>query len=380
MSEHQPTGTQTVDRPTPTTLEATDNAITNAEILGRSYQVRLAVNEGIGKKMGALKTFEAAAKNTLSTPKNIYLEHRYEAAINRAARREARLDSSNFGFINKIHANRHKKATEKLSKRTQAFNEHTSMMDGRTKSAQEYVRGKETTHQRRVEMLRDRKLLAEGRKEIRRLKRERRADGASREQVRAELNRLGGDGMKRYGAIACASETSRRETKRIERQRQRAVAKEAKLDRGLTDLMEEAEDRRDLQTCTRESLSDLRGSADEMRADTDSIREQLENPDLSEDERAELEDQLATTEEHLREIDEQVREQSEKLRSLNDEVRHLSRKVEQHNERIRAHSAHVAELDDATRQNDAANTDLYQRIDAQRASLNQHATQPERNQ
>ena len=380
MSERQPRGTQTIDRPEVTTPEEIDTSMTNAEILGRSYQVRLAVNEGIGKKMGALKTFEAHAKNTLSTPKNIYLEHRYEAALNRAARREARLGSSNFGFINKIHENRHKKATEKLSARTKAFNDHTGMMEGRTRGAQEYVQGKEAVHQKRVEMLRDRKLLAEGRKEIRRLKRERRAGGANREQVRSELNALGVEGMKRYGAIACATETAKRETKRVERQRQRAANKEARLDRGLTDLMEETEDKRELQTSTRESLGSLRETADETRTEADSIREQLEDPDLPEDERAALEDQLARVEETLREIDEAIREQSDKLRAINDEVRQLSRKIEQHNEKIRAHSAQVAEIDDAVRVNDAANADLNRRIIAQRTDLQQHTHQSERNQ
>lgn len=364
----------------PESQEEAETLITDAEILGNSYQVRRTIGEKAGKSMSALHEVRARSLNVLSTPKNLYLERRYEAAMDRAARREARLGTSNFGFINKIHENRHKKAVTKLENRTKAFNSHKGMMDKRISDAQEYHGSKEQSHARRVEMYKDRKLIAEGRKELRNLRRECHTQGASREQVRMEMANLGVEGMKRLGAISCATETSKREAQAIERRRVKAHAKEAKLDRRLTSLMGQTEEKRELQTKMRESLDSYRDEADESRATITELHDQMEELPEDAPERAELVEQIQATRIELDELEQHIRLQEQKISEVNAEVRGLSRKIERQNDKIRSHAYNVEEIDRGQVDHDARREDLDSRIEHEKQRLQQRATTNERNQ
>ena len=93
--------------PTPSPEEQHDQEVrfTDAEILGKSFKVRLAINEGVTATLNEHKMARAEGYNKLSTPKNKFLERRYEAAEDKYQRKLAKVGSSRWKFINNHHQN-----------------------------------------------------------------------------------------------------------------------------------------------------------------------------------------------------------------------------------------------------------------------------------
>jgi hypothetical protein len=273
------------------------------EVLGNSYSVRLAVDRSIGKVISGTHDRVAKSLNVLSTPKNAYLKFRHEAAVAKHSRKEQKANearsaatnarqmadsSPNRIFKGKWRANRlEKKAArkeeaannykrDKLDPRAGRYNAHTKMMENRTKSAERTKNNQESIHTRKIEMFKDRKTLAKGRKEIRKLRREMIKKNANYAEVDTKFNTLSLEQRKKIGEIACRREIAKRGSETILRQRQQLEARQRGNNEALEANIADVIDKTKTRDRARDNAKNAQDLYGEYMQEASSLERQLE--------------------------------------------------------------------------------------------------------
>jgi DNA repair exonuclease SbcCD ATPase subunit len=334
-----------VDAPlTPEEQHDAQTRLADAEILGKSFQVRIAIDRNVTSALNKVQEKRAEWRNALSAPKQMYLENRYEAAEDKYQRKAIKVGTSHFKFINNHHQRVANKYKSKRDMAAGKLNAHTAKMEGRLKSSEKYKTDHNRLHQRKIEMYKDRKSLAEGRKELRRARRDMLRDGKSRMEVTRALQRVSPDQMKRIGAIACVRERTVREAGHLEKQQRKASKQEAKLDTELATTMEFAEDRRESLERAQKSIGGFENFAKDARDKATSLQEKLDELPEDSEERAEVEQELAEAQEKAEKAEALLARQKEKVADLEDQITHLSAQVEQQRAKVQQHAETVASL------------------------------------
>lgn len=329
---------------TPEQQHDAETRLTDAEILGKSFQVRIAIDRNVTSALNKVQEKRAEWRNALSAPKQMYLENRYEAAEDKYQRKAIKVGTSHFKFINNHHQRVANKYKAKRDMAAGKLNAHTAKMEGRIKSSEKYKTDHNRLHQRKIEMYKDRKSLAEGRKELRKARRDMLRDGKSRMEVTRAMQRVSPDQMKRIGAIACVRERTVREAGHLEKQQRKAAKQEAKLDNELSMTMEFAEDRRESLERAQKSIGGFESFAKDARDKATSLQEKLDELPEDSEERAEVEQELAEAQEKADKAEELLARQKEKVADLEDQISHLSRQVEEQRTKVQEHAETVASL------------------------------------
>ena len=149
------------------------------EILGSSLHLRRSMHNTTRSLINNTQMAVARGKNVLSTPKNRYLELRRNATKAKYERKQARVGTSHFKFMNKHYQNVADKHRKKSSDAESRFSKHTSVMKGRVETAAGNAASRNEAYEKRIDYYVAKKIEAERRKQLRMLKREKRAEGLS---------------------------------------------------------------------------------------------------------------------------------------------------------------------------------------------------------
>jgi hypothetical protein len=369
------------------------NRFTDAEILGKSFRVRRLVHETTTETLNGFKAAKADMANMLSTPKNNYLRRRYEAAEDKYQRKLAKVGTSRFRFVNNRYKNAASRAGSKRNERLSRYNSHTGKMEGRVEAAKEYAKRNKELIEKKIEAYKTIKSVAEGRKELRKMRRDLRREGQSHAEVnkRLGLEKRPDESMedyaqrraafqKRVGRLACARETVGRESRKVEQQARRERAKHAKIDRELTDTVELAEHKKS----ALEKISRSLEQAEHHSTRTSELVQQLES-DLvatgSDDpHRAVLEakrDRAKKIWEGYAVHKHQLEQQQAKLTA---EAARLARSIERQAQAARKQAYRVRTADTVSADHATGAYDLRHRINEEDAAIYNNINPTERNE
>lgn len=176
------------------------------DFLSQHQIFRTAVQEKTGEVVSGIERVVAETRNVLSTPRNIYLEMRRDAAQNKYDRRAVKRGTSVFKFMNKIHDKRANKAQAKLSTRESKYSAHSSMMDTRITTADSNKAERKATVEAFRNKLAQDKISAEARKlerkERRRRTQEVRGRKLTREQRQKYIDDIDREKLRKAAALA----------------------------------------------------------------------------------------------------------------------------------------------------------------------------------
>ncbi|HRC27855.1 MAG TPA: hypothetical protein PKV96_00515 [Candidatus Saccharimonas sp.] len=369
------------------------NRFTDAEILGKSFRIRRSLNESVTKHLNDAKMNNALRANMLSTPKNNYLRRRYEAADDKYQRKLAKVGTSRFKFVNNHHNRAANKALGKRNEKFGKYSTHTSMMEGRIDAAKTYAKHNNELYQKKVEAYKTIKSIAEGRKELRHLRRDMKREGVSRQEVNRRLGLEQRPGetpedlakrriafQQKIGNLACARETVARESQHALSAARRERDKQAGIDRALTRTMELAEHNklslekttRGLETATHHTARTAE-LVQELQGELDGVGE--DDP-----RRATLEAKIAKAK-AVWEGYATRKEELERTRvKLAAEAAALSRKIDRLSAEARAQQEAVRSADSAATDQQTSSADLRTRINEEQAAIDQQLTPHEGNE
>lgn len=154
------------------------------ELLSHSALLRTEIHDVAATAVSAIQRGAAHTMNGLSTPKNVYLEWRRDAAQDKYDRKAARQGTSMFKFVNKHYDKAASKAQRHLSDRQSRLSKHSAMMDGRVNNAEQRTAERQLLGEKLRTKLMEDKIMAEERKLLRHAKNER------RRQLRQSKERL----------------------------------------------------------------------------------------------------------------------------------------------------------------------------------------------
>ncbi len=382
--------------PTPSPEEQHDQEVrfTDAEILGKSFKVRLAINEGVTATLNEHKMARAEGYNKLSTPKNKFLERRYEAAEDKYQRKLAKVGSSRWKFINNHHQNAANRAFAKRNQRFNAYNKHSDMMQGRIDSAKQYAERNNELRRKKIESYKTIKSIAEGRKELRRLRRDMRREGYSHKEVNERLGMIPQPGetpeaytkrrsefQQRLGRVACARETVGRETQRVERQAARARDKQAKVEAHLTNTIELTEHTKAALDKANRGLEIASHHAARTAETVQSLQADIDTMEPDDPRREVAEAKLTKAKQTWEAYAVKQEDMARRRDKLQQEYGRLSRSIDSQSQAAR-NQARAAKQQEASRQQHHDDTaDLRSRINQEQATIDQQvAPAPERNE
>ena len=352
-SEYQPTSPPLPENdpgnPTDTEQTAADqqNRVHDLETLGKSFMVRRTIDKHVGNAISAAHEKTAKFKNLMSTPKNMYLRSRHDAAQDKLERRRLKLDSSHFNFINKHHKNKFDKAQAKATARERAFNGHTDLMQGRLDRAAGVRKKHETLTRKNLDMYRDRKALAQGSKELRRMRREMRKSGKSRLETNRALSGMTAEQRIKLGRLACQQEVAQRQLNRSQKQREKITKTANKQSEQLNSAVESLNDLSEKTEKTRKQKKDAEEVKNEYTDKLTSLHEELDGVDPDDTERrAELEEEIAEEESGLARIEAIIKEADENIALYN-------RESERHRKAARNANQYLGHLESQYRSADA---------------------------
>jgi hypothetical protein len=147
------------------------------EILGQSVHLRRSIHDVTRSFLNGSQQSIAGWKNELSQPRNVYLELRRDYAKRKYERKQARVGTSHFKFINKRYDRVAQKHRDKYNRAGTKYSNHTSMMKERIKGAAKASNERDVAYKKRIDMYVERKIDAERRKLNRKLKREQKEQG-----------------------------------------------------------------------------------------------------------------------------------------------------------------------------------------------------------
>ena len=177
---------------------------TDAEILGRSYPVRRAVQEAGTQGIKAWQGLKAKIRNGLDTPGKMVKQFAYNRAKNSHIHKEARLQAATNERLRSRRQTAANQAKLRMEDRGASLKDRKERMEARTKAVHEHAT---TRRQEYIDELKGRRENALARKAVRQ---ELRQDGASRREARAILAGLPAERLTQVGKVAIIAETSGR--------------------------------------------------------------------------------------------------------------------------------------------------------------------------
>lgn len=177
---------------------------TDAQILGKSFRVRRAVQETGTQSIKAWQGLKAKVHNTIDAPGKIVKQFAYNRAKSSHERREARLKTATNMRLQQKRLIAVEKAKSKLEQRENILNSHTGRMNQRVSLVSENANRR---RQEYIDDLKSRKQTALARKAVREQLRQ---DNATRRETRSILAEIPRYQLDRVGQIAILAETSRR--------------------------------------------------------------------------------------------------------------------------------------------------------------------------
>jgi len=150
------------------------------EILGQSVHLRRSLHDATRSFLNGSQQSIAGWKNELSKPRNDYLEWRSDAAKRKYERKQEKLGTSHFKFINKHHervANAYRARYDKAHGKLKG---HSAKMDQRIKSAEQASLERDERFKKRIDLYVNRKIRAERNKLLRKLAEEQKQNGMSK--------------------------------------------------------------------------------------------------------------------------------------------------------------------------------------------------------
>lgn len=350
--------------PSPT-LEATadtnstiedNNRLQDAEILGRSYKVRLAIDNIATEVASGVSKSIALNKNRLSKPKNIILERRFNSAKRKHNRKvtnannakaiaeQARSEVGNGHVFNGKHkANRLERKANKLQNKADSykqntlngresrFNDHSGMLKNRLDHADKIRDKHENIHTQKTEMYRDRKSLAESRKEMRHMSRELRRSGSSKAEANRAMSEISRENRLKIGSAACRTEAAKREYRNDQKATRRREKEAAGVSKKLIETRESLEDRNETYTSTAQRLEEtnsLKASLILEQPSRISERDELDpaDPEYT-TKRAAIDNKLKELAKEIAYSEEQSEVLSSKLSDLTESIAYLEDQV-----------------------------------------------------
>lgn len=216
VAEQQPTPEEIAE------LEADqENRKVDVEILGKSFRVRRGIDQGVTQAISGAHDRIAKFKNALSTPKNLYLENKYLSSKDKYDRVAAKAANSRFKITKRFYTNVANKRQQKMSNRQEKFNAHTNKMQGRLDHAKNRRDHHEDIHNNKLKMYIDRKVLAQSRKEVRKMRSEMRNDGKGRVEVARIIGNMTQEQRKRIGEVSLRLEIANRNRDKVSQEKGR---------------------------------------------------------------------------------------------------------------------------------------------------------------
>ena len=170
---------QKADQEAPEATNENEPEYRNREILGSSGLLRLEIRGSAAKTLNASQQLIAKTRNAIATPKLIWRTWKRDKAQEKYDRKKKRVGTGNF-LTNRIYASSAARAQAKLNKRTKRYNDHKNSMDARTTKADTSSETRLTAFRERVKYHSEKKIAAEQKKILRRV-RNRRKNIARRE-------------------------------------------------------------------------------------------------------------------------------------------------------------------------------------------------------
>ncbi|QQS21561.1 hypothetical protein IPM09_03475 [Candidatus Saccharibacteria bacterium] len=369
------------------------NRFTDAEILGKSFRVRRLVHETTTETLNGFKAAKADMANMLSTPKNNYLRRRYEAAEDKYQRKLAKVGTSRFKFMNNHYKNAASRAGSKRNERYSRYNSHTGKMEGRVEAAKDYAKRNKELMEKKIEAYKTIKSVAEGRKELRKMRRDLRREGLNHAEVnkRLGLEKRPDESMedyaqrraafqKRVGRLVCARETVGRESRQVEQQARRERAKKAKIDRQLTETIELAEHNKSALEKASRSLEQAEHHSTRTHEMVEELQAELGHIDGDDPRRTTLEDKLARakqTWERYAVRKEQLKQEQARLVA---EASRLTRSIERQTRAAREQAYQASAADRVSARHASGSEDLRHRINEEDAAIYNNINPTERNE
>lgn len=181
-----------------------EDRYTDAQILGKSYKVRRAVQETGTQSIKTWQGLKAKIRNTLDTPSKLVKQFAYNRAKSGHERREARLQTATSMRLQQKRLITFEKAKSRLEMRENNLNTHVGRMNQRVSSVNENATRR---RQEYIDELKSKKETALARKAVRE---QLRLEGATRRETRSILSEIPRFQLDRVGQMAVLAETNRR--------------------------------------------------------------------------------------------------------------------------------------------------------------------------
>ena len=364
----------------------------NVELLGKSFRVRRTIDQGVTKTITGMHDRMASVKNKLSTPKNVYLENRYLSAKEKYERRQKKADNARWRLTQNYHQNRANKLEEKMNGKKDKFDAHTDLMQGRVDHAKNRRDFHEGIHNDKVEMYKDRKANAQARKEIRHAKRELKNDGKSRIEVARIMSNISPEQRKSIGVAALRLERAQADRSRVSREKSRVQYEQSSNEERIKTNAEDIQRATLNQQQLSERITSDYAKQGELTSRIDTLKEQLEDPETSEAQRADLEIELGqaqlestTLENSIAESQKRLDRATRDIKSLQDDIANRQAKAPEFDAEIAGletkiadHNETVSQLEEARNRvvNDAAGHEVYKNVTPDQDTTVQQQTPP----
>lgn len=116
---------------------ANDARYEGREVIAKDHATQLYIKRIIATKMNSIDETLTEGRNTISTLKNRLLRFRTEKASAKMKRKQAKLDTSLFKFVNNRRAKSAAKAARKYGELNNTYTKHTAMMKARVERSDE---------------------------------------------------------------------------------------------------------------------------------------------------------------------------------------------------------------------------------------------------
>ncbi|MEO8691697.1 MAG: hypothetical protein ABI397_02820 [Candidatus Saccharimonas sp.] len=301
LDQFSPYGSEGLS-PTPDNISAGREAADNlnrtqgAEKLRRSDIIRSNIDSITTEVVSGISKSIALNKNRLSIPKTIILGMRFNSAKRKhnrkvtkannakAAAEQARSEVGNGHIFNGKHkANRLERKSNKLQGKADSYkqntldgresrvNDHSSMLKNRLNHADKVRNTHENIHTKKIEMYRDRKSLAESRKEMRHMSKELRRSGASKAEANRTMSEISLENRLKIGAAGCRIEAAAREHRNNQKATRRLEKEAAGVSKKLIETRESLDDENEIYTDTAQRLEETNNLKADMVAEQSSL-------------------------------------------------------------------------------------------------------------
>ena len=179
---------------------------TGREILANSKSATLNRTQLMNQSLMSLQMRHATARNALSGPKHALLQWNKNRAEAKYLRKQAKVGSSMFKFINNHRARVATKAKRTLDARSGILNAHQAMMDGRVKTVEAQAAVRERAYKEKIKLYSEQKIAAEESRIQRRALRQRelhaRSQGMNKHESKLYAARLSPEDKRRIRLTA----------------------------------------------------------------------------------------------------------------------------------------------------------------------------------